>query len=74
MRLATLAAVARARADSLGQDATKWNRLACKAREAICRAARARRHAERQTAVEVPDAPDLRGDDTDDEPLDEDVT
>ena len=55
MRLATIVAVARARAASLDYDATYWHRLACLARERIRQERAERRKAERKNRVIVPE-------------------
>ena len=69
MRLATLIAVARARADSLGPDATRWHRIECAARSKFARMAQQRRMMERATAVPVPkDVTTLTDEDDYDEP------
>ena len=72
MTLADIARVARRQADSLGKDATKWHRIACRARAKMLQAAREKRALERRTTVAIP--PEIAPGVTDLDPLDEDDT
>ena len=72
MTLTDIARIARRHADSLGKDATKWHRIACKARAKMLQAAREKRALEKRTTVAIPAeiAPGV----SDLDPLDEDDT
>lgn len=69
MRLTALARIARSRAETLDYDATRWHRIELAALARIRQEAKARRHAEKKTTVEVP--AEIVPGDTSDEPEEE---